>query len=103
MPWLPPMKRPARILAALSCASLLTGCAASTPSASARLALPALPATVTTCARPGVLPSAAMSRADVERYWARDRAALLRCGASVAALVAYYDRLAGELDGAARR
>lgn len=80
---------------------MLWGCAASTPSASARLSLPALPASVTSCARPSPLPAKSMSRADVERYWARDRAALVRCGAAVDGLVAYYDRLVSEFDGAA--
>lgn len=82
---------------------LLTGCAASTPSASVRLMLPALPASVTSCARPSPLPAKSMSRADVERYWARDRAALVRCGAAVDGLVAYYDQLAREFQKAGAR
>jgi len=41
-----------------------------------------------------------MSRADVERYWARDRAALVRCGANVAGLVGYYDQIARAFDRA---
>lgn len=92
MPRLPP------ILMALICASMLTGCAASTPTASARIDLPALPAALTRCDRPVLLPgSGGMSRADVERYWARDRAALVACGRAVDGLVAYFDRLAREL------
>jgi len=100
MPWPPPMPRLLPTLLALSSALLLTGCAASTPSASARLSLPSLPASVTSCARPSTLPAKSMSRADVERYWARDRAALVRCGAAVDGLVAYYDQLAQQFDAA---
>lgn len=79
-------------------ASMLTGCAASTPTVSARIDLPALPAALTRCDAPGLLPtSGAMSRADVERYWSRDRVALVKCGRAVDGLVAYYDRLARQL------
>lgn len=88
---------------AMISASVLTGCAASTPSASARISLPALPAALTRCDRPAALPSAGLTRADVERYWARDRAALVRCGANLDGLVSYYDRLARDFDGAGAR
>lgn len=88
---------------ALTSALILSGCAASTPSASARLDLPALPPSLTRCDRPAALPSAGLTRADVERYWARDRAALVRCGANVDGLVAYYDRLASEFQAAGAR
>lgn len=98
MPLPLPTPRLLPILVALSSALLLTGCAASTPSASARIGLPSLPTALTRCERPSALPAATMSRADVERYWARDRAALVRCGANVAGLVGYYDRLAGAFD-----
>lgn len=65
--------------------------------------MPALPAALTRCDRPAALPSAGLTRADVERYWARDRAALVRCGAAVDGLVAYYDQLAREFQTAGAR
>lgn len=61
--------------------------------------LPALPSTVTRCDRPVALPDAALSRADVERLWARDRAALSRCGLSLEAVVRFYEDLGRRLDG----
>lgn len=54
------------------------------------------------CDSPMQLPNAALSRGDVERLWARDRAALVRCGANLEALVAYYENLAQRLKGADR-
>lgn len=81
-------------------ASTLSACAASTPSASVGLHLVPLPSTLTSCERPAVLPAAALSRADVERLWARDRAALVRCGLSLGAVVAYYEDLSRRLGAA---
>jgi hypothetical protein len=65
--------------------------------------LPALPATATTCPRPVKLPDTAMSRAEVEKFWARDRAALVRCGVSLDGLVAFYEDLARRLAAADQR
>lgn len=84
-------------------ASMLAGCAASTPSGSVGIHLPSLPAKLTQCPRPAVLPEAGLSRADVERIWARDRAALVRCGASLDGLVAYYEDLSRRLGAADTR
>lgn len=78
---------------------MLAGCAASTPSASAGLRLPALPAGVARCERPLALPDRALSRAEVEQLWARDRAALSRCGLSLAAVLAFYEDLGQRLAG----
>ncbi len=77
--------------------SMSAGCASSGVSASAGIALPAIPAALTHCDRPVALPSGALSQADVLRYWARDRVALARCGANLAAVDAYYESLAAKL------
>jgi len=67
------------------------------PSARAGLRLPALPDSLSGCDDPLRLPNAPLSRGDVERLWARDRAALARCGANLDALVSYYEDLARRL------
>ena len=59
-------------------------------------------ASLTHCERPVVLPTEALSGADVERSWARDRVALVKCGANLAALDRFYENLLARL-GAARR
>jgi hypothetical protein len=90
------------ILMAAALAFPLTACAASTPSARAPIDLPSLPSSMTRCDRPVALPVAALGRGDVERLWIRDRAALVRCGASLSALVAYYEDLSARLRWGAR-
>ena len=40
----------------------------------------------------------ALSRAEVEQLWARDRAALSRCGLSLEAVVRFYEDLGRRLD-----
>lgn len=57
---------------------------------------------MTRCDRPVALPVAALGRGDVERLWIRDRAALVKCGASLAALVAYYEDLSARLGEGSR-
>ena len=81
---------------------MLAGCGTLAPSDSAPIDLPLLPASLTHCERPLALPTAALSGADVERYWARDRVALVKCGANLAALDRFYWDLHARL-GAARR
>lgn len=81
-------------------ASTLMGCAASTPSARAPINLPALPVAVARCDRPVVLPSEGLTRAEVEQLWARDRAALVKCGYSRDALVSFYEDLRQRLAAA---
>jgi hypothetical protein len=82
----------------VSFASVLAACAASPPSSSVGVDLPALPGRfVTTSCRPGALPDRALTRAEVEKLWARDRSTLSRCGVSLRGLVAFYDELRGQL------
>jgi hypothetical protein len=64
--------------------------------------LPPLPRAVTTCERPLLLPETALTRAQVEQIWSRDRANLIKCGASLETLVNYYESLAAELRAAAK-
>ena len=45
------------------------------------------------CARPVRLPERKLSQADVEKYWSRDRANLVRCAGEKAEVVRYYDDL----------
>lgn len=89
-------------LVLLTSVSMLQACAGFKPSTEARISLPAIPAGLARCDRPVTLPSTALSRADVERLWARDRAALSRCGYSLSTLVTYYEGLAADLNATAR-
>lgn len=84
----------------LTSASILTACAASTPSDRAGVDLPALSANLTHCDRPTSLPQGGLSRAEVEQLWARDRAALVKCGLTLDALVAFYEDLGQRLGAA---
>lgn len=76
--------------------AVLAGCS---PSARATIELPALPVDLTVCDAPGDLPAQGLSRVQVEQLWARDRAALVRCGRQLGAVVGFYDDLRGELAG----
>lgn len=86
----------------LLAASMLTACAVSQPSSSVAINLPALPAkfTQTTCS-PATLPAKALTKAEVEKLWARDRATLVKCGYSLGGLTAFYLDLSRRF-GAAR-
>lgn len=59
------------------------------------------PAAATVCAMPVTLPDVALTQAEVEKLWARDRVALKRCFGSVQALRAYIEKLQSEFNGAA--
>ncbi len=84
------------------CALALQACAGSTrPSSSGPILLPPLPRAIS-CERPLLLPETALTRAQVEQLWARDRANLIKCGASLETLVTYYEGLAAELRAAAK-
>ena len=79
-------------------ALLVTGCAVSRPSGSLRIGLPALDARLAQpCARPVAIAGEAVTSAQVERGWARDRAELIRCGDQKAAIVEGYGDLRGQL------
>lgn len=80
----------------------VTACSASTPSVSGPILLPPLPHSVTTCERPGLLPEAGLTRAQVEQLWARDRGNLIKCGATLETLITYYEGLSSDLRNAAQ-
>ena len=87
----------------LASAWALTACAASRPSAEAPVALPQLPGRLAgDCARPVELPARALTQAEVETLWARDRAALVSCGIGKSTLVAFYTDLRQRLGKADR-
>lgn len=65
--------------------------------------LPELPASIGGCPRPVALPDRALTQAEVETLWARDRAALVSCGWKRDALVAFYADLRERLGGAAQK
>ena len=44
------------------------------------------------CDLPSKLPNRALTQFDVERLWAKDRAALVRCGITKEALVKFYKK-----------
>jgi hypothetical protein len=78
----------------LSTVFLLAACAVSKPSSSVGIDLPDLPSRyLTTSCTPAVLPDRALTRAEVEKLWARDRARLVKCGYSLGGLVAFYTDL----------
>ena len=83
---------------------MLTACAASPVSSSVGIFLPALPTkfTQTTCA-PSTLPNKALTKAEVEKLWARDRATLVKCGYSLGGLTAFYVDLSHRLSAAKQR
>jgi len=49
-----------------------------------------------------LLPETALTRTQVEQLWARDRANLVKCGASLETLITYYEQLAADLRAAAK-
>jgi hypothetical protein len=72
----------------------LQACAVSKPSVSAPIDLPALPDRfIQTSCVPGDLPDRALTQAEVEKLWARDRARLAKCGYSRGGLIAFYTDL----------
>jgi hypothetical protein len=75
-------------------ACLIQACAVSPPSSRALIDLPDLPSRyLTTSCTPAVLPDRALTKAEVEKLWARDRARLVKCGYSLGGLVAFYTDL----------
>ena len=67
-----------RTLSLYLSACLLAGCAASTPSVKPAVAH---------CPAPATLPDRALTDQEVERFWTRDRAALLDCAGRLAAVI----------------
>jgi hypothetical protein len=96
-----------RLPALLGLVSILTGCAASTPSANRPRLDPLDGRLVEPCARPANLPAGALTDRDVERFWSADRAALGACGdrhKALAEAVTRRDRaIAGAAGGAAQK
>jgi hypothetical protein len=85
----------------MTCAFTLQACAVSKPSGSVGVDLPALPSRfIQTSCTPGALPDRALTRAEVEKLWARDRAKLAKCGYSLGGLIAFYTDLRVNLAGA---
>lgn len=71
--------------------SVLTACADSIQSSSEPPILTAAPAELRgICAQPVPLPERELTQAEVEEFWLRDRAALVECGVTKAALLRYY-------------
>lgn len=81
----------------------LSACATA-PSMSVGVQLPALPVGLTqvSCS-PTTLPARALTQAEVEKLWARDRARLVKCGYSLGGLEAFYVDLQQRLHGAGKR
>jgi hypothetical protein len=88
----------------LTSAWMLTACAASPVSSSVGINLPALPVRLTqTSCVPTVLPKGPLTKAQVEKLWARDRATLVKCGYSLGGLEAFYVDLSHRLTAAKTR
>jgi hypothetical protein len=83
---------------------LLAGCATMQPSASVPVNLPALPSRyMTVSCAPTALPKGALTQAQVEKLWAKDRATLAKCGYSLGGLIAFYTDLSGRLSAAGKK
>lgn len=84
-----------------ACIFLLSGCALSSPSSSVGIDLPALPSRyLTVSCKPTALPDRALTRAEVEKLWGRDRVALSKCGYSLGGLIGFYTELKVRLSAA---
>lgn len=82
----------------LTFAFTVQACAVSKPSGSVGVDLPALPPKlVSVSCSPVTLPDRDLTRAEVEKLWARDRARLSACGYSLGGLIAFYTELRGNL------
>jgi hypothetical protein len=55
---------------------------------------------MTSCPAPVFMPDTGLTRGQVEQLWARDRAALVKCGVSLGALVTFYADLDRRLSAA---
>jgi hypothetical protein len=84
-------------------ASALAACSGSTLSANRPIFIPPLNPATSVCDTPALLPNRAMTQAEVETFWATDRASLVKCGMNLAALVEHYQNLAVELSLAGKR
>ncbi|WP_442320023.1 Rz1-like lysis system protein LysC [Ancylobacter polymorphus] len=87
--------KPTKIVIATALASGLTACSGSTASVrpSLRPTLEPAPAALRQpCAAPVVIPPGGKTQGQTERSWAKDRVALVECGADKAALVEFYDK-----------
>jgi hypothetical protein len=100
-----PLQRLKRSLAAIVLACLLASCAHSTPSASvAGFRPPQIPPELAApCARPTRLGTAELGVDQVKAGWARDRAALARCGDDKAAIVSGIEQWSAAVTAAAER
>lgn len=74
-------------------ALVLTACAGSTKYTDGPTLTGADSSITGPCNRPVKLPNRALSQADVEKYWSRDRANLVKCAGEKAEVVRYYDDL----------
>ena len=90
--------------AAVSMSIALTACAVSAPSKSVPIDLPPLPTRyMTVSCMPTVLPKGALTQAQVEQLWAKDRVLLKKCGYDLGGLIAFYTDLQGRLHGAGKK
>lgn len=85
------------------CASALAACSASTPSDRVAITVSDLRAAIVTgCPALAALPAGEKTRAEVERLWARDRAALGKCGVMFRGLVDLVERQNRGLEASGR-
>lgn len=82
----------------------LTACGASAPSIDVSIGLPPLPnSLLSVSCSPTTLPAGPLTKAQVEKLWARDRARLVKCGYTVGGLIAFYIDLSKRLAAAGTR
>lgn len=77
----------------------LAACGVSTPSSKARITLKPLPAAVTHCDDPVQLPEVDLNQEQVEKFWRRDRVALVNCRNNVTIIVKDRETLSTLLSG----
>ncbi|QIG75128.1 hypothetical protein EVC15_066 [Rhizobium phage RHph_N2_6] len=93
-------------------ASSAAACSALTPSAKAKIELPALPPELQVCkpdgtcepicVRPVLIPERDISRAEAEKLWRRDRLHFVACRMSAQAIADFYENLRKNFDATAK-
>jgi hypothetical protein len=93
-------------------ASSVAACSALTPSAKAKIELPALPPELLlckpdgtcepVCPRPVFIPDRDITRAESEKLWRRDRLNLLACRTKAQTITDFYENLRKNFDATAK-
>ena len=94
------MLRLMRMPTLMICVLALTACGGSTPSAEGPILLQPVPNEYRRRYRPIELPDRAITKAETQKFWSRDRGTILMCDAGTVDLINYPDALAKEFNAA---